>query len=636
VRKATDGPRDVKLDDSEAEAFELLRRGSTVQRPLRDLRAGNITAALDGIDLRYLRVGRVEIARRIYVGVRDLEWGTIPPTVEALDIAEDEDGFRVSLLAHHVDASGIDFLWHGHVQATPGGEVTYTMDGRGQAPFEYNRIGLCVLHADDATAGQRFEAETKTGATRGRFPEFVATQEIIDGTLLGLFPPFTDLRIELPGGGEAHFHFEGDLFEMEDQRNWTDASFKTYSTPGALGFPHRLNRNQTLRQSVTIRVRGLARTIRRPRRTAPYLRLGSPTGKALPRLGTSLRNAPTAKEATLLAEASLDHIRTDVYLGDDSWRETVVQATTEAERLRCGLELALFLDDKSTHRLGALKEHLAGVHIDRVLVFASEAISPLAEETTPPQLLRAARAAFSGPPIGGGTDMHFCELNRTRPAIDLLDLVSFPVTPQVHAGDELTIIENLSGQASAVRSAEAFAGGRPICVGPITLRPRYNQELPRHERREPEPDPRQQSLFCASWTLASVGVCARAGASSLTYFEATGERGLLQDGAFFPVYQVLAALGQLNGGASLAVEPSSPLEIGGLAVSTASGRIWTGIANLTDRTVRAKVGPLAAEMVDVIVVDDSTFSTSHKSTRVATRARNLELGVGPYGVAFVW
>jgi len=26
---------------------------------------------------------------------------------------------------------------------------------------------------------------------------------------------------------------------MEDQRNWTDASFKTYSTPLALGFPHR-------------------------------------------------------------------------------------------------------------------------------------------------------------------------------------------------------------------------------------------------------------------------------------------------------------------------------------------------------------------------------------------------------------
>ena len=32
-------------------------------------------------------------------------------------------------------------------------------------------------------------------------------------------------------GGEIVIRFEGDLWEMEDQRNWTDASYKTYSTP---------------------------------------------------------------------------------------------------------------------------------------------------------------------------------------------------------------------------------------------------------------------------------------------------------------------------------------------------------------------------------------------------------------------
>lgn len=33
--------------------------------------------------------------------------------------------------------------------------------------------------------------------------------------------------------------FEGDVFEMEDQRNWTDASYKTYCTPW--GCPSRLS-----------------------------------------------------------------------------------------------------------------------------------------------------------------------------------------------------------------------------------------------------------------------------------------------------------------------------------------------------------------------------------------------------------
>lgn len=34
----------------------------------------------------------------------------------------------------------------------------------------------------------------------------------------------------------AELHFEGDIFETEDHRNWSDASYKTYSTPLDLPF----------------------------------------------------------------------------------------------------------------------------------------------------------------------------------------------------------------------------------------------------------------------------------------------------------------------------------------------------------------------------------------------------------------
>ena len=48
--------------------------------------------------------------------------------------------------------------------------------------------------------------------------------------------------------------FTGDLFETEDQRNWTDASFKTYCTPIGLAHPFRAEPGQRFEQSVTIRV----------------------------------------------------------------------------------------------------------------------------------------------------------------------------------------------------------------------------------------------------------------------------------------------------------------------------------------------------------------------------------------------
>ena len=46
--------------------------------------------------------------------------------------------------------------------------------------------------------------------------------------------------------------FAGDVFEMEDQRNWTDASYKTYCTPLALPFPVEIPEGARISQSVTL------------------------------------------------------------------------------------------------------------------------------------------------------------------------------------------------------------------------------------------------------------------------------------------------------------------------------------------------------------------------------------------------
>ncbi len=46
------------------------------------------------------------------------------------------------------------------------------------------------------------------------------------------------------------------MFETEDQRNWTDASFKTYGTPLELPFPVSIENGTRVRQSVRLRFVG--------------------------------------------------------------------------------------------------------------------------------------------------------------------------------------------------------------------------------------------------------------------------------------------------------------------------------------------------------------------------------------------
>src|SRR5262249_32439416 len=105
--------------------------------------------------------------------------------------------------------------------------------------------------------------------------------EKVDGSMeTGVFPesiaphqPFLGMRAIahelLPASGDApalwaNVRFEGDIFEMEDQRNWTDASYKTYCTPLALDYPLPIAKGPRVAKSVP-----LTREAIRPSHTPP-------------------------------------------------------------------------------------------------------------------------------------------------------------------------------------------------------------------------------------------------------------------------------------------------------------------------------------------------------------------------------
>src|SRR5439155_14082870 len=111
----------------------------------RELRAGPLTAVLEGIDLRYVRVGEMEIVRRLFVAIRDDSWATIPPRIANLEVEAGADSFRVSFDASH-EAGPLRFRWHGELTGGSDGSVECSLDGLAEADFDYNRIGFCILH----------------------------------------------------------------------------------------------------------------------------------------------------------------------------------------------------------------------------------------------------------------------------------------------------------------------------------------------------------------------------------------------------------------------------------------------------------------------------------------------------------
>jgi hypothetical protein len=423
--------------------------------------------------------------------------------------------------------------------------------------------------------------------------------------------PFADMRAmahEIAPGVWAEVRFEGEVFEMEDQRNWTDASYKTYGTPLRQPFPAEVAQGTAIEQTITLSIDQRPKTEDQRRKsnedlsslvvgpssatdaTPSSLVLGpSSASVRLPRigLGVASHDLPlSAHELERLSRLNLAHLRVDLNLASSGYQAQLQQASEQARTLGVSLEVALTLSGTAEDELAALAAALPAIKppVRAWLIFHAD------QSVTGARWVRLARERLAGYDtaalFGGGTNAYFTDLNRARPPLDGLDLLCYSLNPQVHAFDNASLAETLAAQAATVESARQFAGGLPLAVTPITLLPRFNPnasaaepaaapgELPR------QVDVRQMSLFGAGWTVGSLKYLCESGAASLTYYETSGWRGVMEletgaplperfrslPGGVFPLYHVLADVGEFAGGEVIPSTSTQPLLLDGLAL----------------------------------------------------------------------
>ena len=455
--------------------------------------------------LRYLRLGGEEVVRGIYGAVRDPNWNTVEPLVETVEIASRLRGFRIVFLAR-CRTREIDFSWQGVATGEASGRVRFEMIGTTNRAFLRNRVGLCVLHPA-SLAGRNCRVEHRDGGIeRSSFPEFVSPIQ-----------PFRDMRAivhRTRHSVDVRVDLEGEVFEMEDQRNWTDASFKIYSTPLSLPFPVEIEAGTEVRQAVTVSLEGPLHDVRVAPASGPvqlWVEPASQTRLSRFGLGMASHNSPLgARERRRLEVLKLDHLRVDLRLGRSGWKNALERAVEEARHLGVQLETALFLGKNVEPELEELATTLERLHpsIARWLVFEEGGGS--ARVSSIQSVRRILLPLAPGIPVGSGTDAFFAQLNRERPPAGELDFVCYSINPQVHAYDDLSLAESLDMQAITVESARRFSEDLPIAITPVTLKPRFN---PAATRAEPPPEPgllppevdaRQGTLFGAGWTLGSL------------------------------------------------------------------------------------------------------------------------------------
>ena len=434
-----------------------------------------------------------------------------------------------------------------------------------------------------AAAGRAFEAAGDAGTTEGRFPTLVTAERFATA--------MRTMRWDAADGVRASLAFDGDTWETEDQRAWTDASFKSYSPPLDRPHPVTLSAGAELAIGVHLEMTratgGASRTSARPRPAGGRVTVRAEDLGPVPPIGLGWPGPLDAQDAARLRDLRPAHFRVVVDRTRDDWRAELRQASRDAAAVGTALQLeaVAFADagarDELAGAIGAIDAPLAGV-----LAFGTADDAGLV--TSPGSgidaLRERLRAVAPGIEVGGGSRANYADLAAADRPVASLDTVAFSVTPQIHATDTATVIENLGTLPVLMESAAALAGGRPLDVL-ASFRPRFGANATPPERRLAETrfDDRLAGALGSAWLVGTLaGVLARA-PSRVTILEAAGRAGVLSSAG---LVEILGAVLGFDGGRVLRVEATA----GCAALAIASGdRLRVIVANLRERSTMVAI-----------------------------------------------
>ncbi|KAA9108140.1 hypothetical protein [Microbacterium rhizomatis] len=500
--------------------------------------SGSWSLELRDDELADVRFDGRRVLRSIRAVVRDRDWNTAAFAIDGVS-AED------SLLEVRVSTTELGADIRGAVRVIALGDtLEVTFDAVSATEFLTNRTGLVVLHPHQLAGSALAVVHANGESEQTVFPAKISPhQPVFD---------IASLAWRDDGLGVA-VQFEGDVFEMEDQRNWSDASFKTYSRPLGLPFPYALSAGERVLQRVTVSVTEQAA----PRRSGDPDRITLLPAGPFPAIGVGASTAPDPAPESLEPSGSVLLVELD--LRTPTWIAALERAATAGLPLDVRVVLP---DGDPTTVLLDLASRLRAAGAIRVAAF--DPVLHVTDAAAAAALRQALARADVELPILGGTRSHFTELNRERDRVpDDVDGIVFATTPLFHTVGTEQLVESLAVQRLIARQAVAGAADRDVVVGPVTLRARFNNVATEPELRPTRldlrdgygaaftgaADPRQSAPELAAWTVASAAALAVPGVSALYFFEEWGARGIRSSsGEPLPVAQAVRALAELEGG----------------------------------------------------------------------------------------
>lgn len=635
------------LDSTTRQIFET---GTTETRVApRLVQAGKLSAVIDDGALRRIALGPVEVVRQIDFPVRDGNWATLPPRVisERLDVTS--GGFRHERCFELADgALTCRVVFEGHADGT----VAATGEATARRNFLTNRTGFTLLHPISGVAGLPVTVTTPEGKRlKETMPDAISPAQPIKN--------IAGLTFDVHGVG-LDISFKGDVFEMEDQRNWSDASFKTYSRPLIEPFAYEISAGSTVRQEIRLRISGspAASTSAEPQ----AIRIGPSLTEQLPEilLATQGEWLPTTNEAAILGSGQLNSLllrTTPNTAGSD------VDGAAHALTATAGsLDLEIVLDDYTPARQQLERVASAcraqGVAPRHVFALPSAYLSSYQpagrwpEGMSPLDASQAARKAFPKARSGCGMLTNFTEFNRCRPIDETADFFTHGNSATVHAADDWSVAQTLEALPDIFSTAQRIGGDRGYRLGLTAIgmpsNPYGSAVSPNPEQTRltmATSDPRARALFGAAWAIGALAKTEGFGVEAIALAAPAGPFGVVSrtgavarpwydDHPEAVVYPIFHALRFVAAGSQRFRVLGGSAGLAAIAFATATATRLV-IANPSPEQQRVRL----AETGRAAILDTSSFEAAVEDPQwfehASTQLVSSSILLNPWAILFV-
>ena len=495
----------------------------------------NFSVLRDNLFLRNIKYNNIEILKLISFLVRDKNWNNYSPEIiKTSSYNKDQQlHFEFDLKYGDVEQLEVKLLL-----SIGSNSVKLIANGKFLTDFWTNRIGFNLLLPLDGVVNQQVIVSKSDQTTETlKYPLIIQPDQPM--------VKFNNLSYEMFDSIALNIRFDGIHFEMEDQRNWGDASYKIYSGSLLDPFPYKENKNSAFHQEIEITVREKNNSLETIS-NQNIIPLNIQEEYAMPKIGIKVDNETNG----------IDIVNVDfVYHLVDFERNT--ESKPKFNNLPIYLVALIDHTKKVKDIVKDIKDYILSnkISVDKILICPKiylNSFQPAGEWPSVPKLgdyYKEAKIQLPDVHIFSGMVTNFTELNRKKPD-GKFDGINFSFTPIVHDASDYGVLDTPNSLKYILHSVNNFSKDTPIHIGPMTLGMHFNPygeklaaNIDQVRLEMTDFDPRHDSLIGLNWTIAVFAETLSKNTKFITIASLKGVHGILtesnQKRPLFYLYEVL-------------------------------------------------------------------------------------------------